>query len=62
MAPWTSVSTDMPTVDEWMQRSKIVWEETHQHIDRLSEDIRKLWTGTGGRTRYTNLVTEYGSL
>ena len=33
IAPWTGFTSSVPAVDEWIQPSERVWEETHQRIE-----------------------------
>ena len=56
LAPWTGVSTDVPAVNEWMQKSEQVWETTHQRI----EDVLKRNKEQADRHRKENPVFQPG--
>uniref|UniRef100_A0A3B1J2C0 Gypsy retrotransposon integrase-like protein 1 n=1 Tax=Astyanax mexicanus TaxID=7994 RepID=A0A3B1J2C0_ASTMX len=41
LAPWTVVSSDVPAVDDWMNRSERVWEETHRQVSEVLQRYKE---------------------
>ncbi|KAK1795350.1 hypothetical protein P4O66_010526, partial [Electrophorus voltai] len=64
VTPWTLVTTDISAVDEWMQRSETVWEDTHQRIEHAlawykeMEERHRVYQ-PGVYHQYTSLETGY---